>query len=107
MAILLLAEHDNATLKAATLNVVTAASAIGGDIDILVAGQNCRPGAEAAAKISGIAKVLVADDAAYANGLRERRAIDRQAGARRRLHPRAGAVDDLWQKHHAARRRPA
>jgi electron transfer flavoprotein alpha subunit len=71
MAILLLAEHDNATLKAATLNVVTAASAIGGDIDILVAGQNCRPAAEAAAKISGIAKVLVADDAAYANGLAE------------------------------------
>jgi electron transfer flavoprotein alpha subunit len=71
MAILLLAEHDNATLKAATLNVVTAASAIGGDIHILVAGQNCRPAAEAAAKISGIAKVLVADDAAYANGLAE------------------------------------
>ena len=71
MAILLLAEHDNAALKAATLNVVTAASAIGGDVHILVAGQNCRPAAEAAAKISGIAKVLVADDAAYANGLAE------------------------------------
>jgi electron transfer flavoprotein alpha subunit len=71
MAILLLAEHDNASLKAATLNVVTAAAAIGGDIHILVAGGNCRPGAEEAAKIPGIAKVLVADDEAYAHGLAE------------------------------------
>jgi electron transfer flavoprotein alpha subunit len=71
MAILLLAEHDNAALKAATLNVVSAAAAIGGDIHILVAGQNCRPAAEEAAKIPGIAKVLVADDAAYGHGLAE------------------------------------
>jgi len=71
MAILLLAEHDNAALKAATLNVVTAAAAIGGDIHILVAGQNCRPAAEEAAKIPGIAKILVADDAAYGHGLAE------------------------------------
>jgi electron transfer flavoprotein alpha subunit len=71
MAILLFAEHDNASLKAATLNVATAATAIGGEIHILIAGQNCRPAAEAAAKIPGIAKVLVADDAAYANFLAE------------------------------------
>jgi electron transfer flavoprotein alpha subunit len=71
MTILLLAEHDNATLKAATLNVVSAAAVIGGDIHILVAGQNCRPAAEEAAKIPGIAKVLVADDAAYGHGLAE------------------------------------
>src|SRR5436305_12295385 len=71
MTILLLAEHDNAALKAATLNVVSAATAIGGDIHILVAGQNCRPAAEEAAKIPGIAKVLVADDAAYGHGLAE------------------------------------
>jgi electron transfer flavoprotein alpha subunit len=71
MAILLLAEHDNAALKAATLNVVSAAAAIGGDIHILVAGQNCRPAAEEAAKIPGIAKILVADDAAYGHGLAE------------------------------------
>jgi electron transfer flavoprotein alpha subunit len=71
MTILLLAEHDNAALKAATLNVVSAAIAIGGDIHILVAGQNCRPAAEEAAKIPGIAKVLVADDAAYGHGLAE------------------------------------
>jgi electron transfer flavoprotein alpha subunit len=71
MAILLLAEHDNAALKAATLNVVSAAAAIGGDIHILVAGQNCRRAAEEAAKIPGIAKVLIADDAAYGHGLAE------------------------------------
>jgi electron transfer flavoprotein alpha subunit len=71
MTILLLAEHDNAALKAATLNVVSAASAVGGDIHILVAGQNSRPAAEEAAKIPGIAKVLVADDAAYGHGLAE------------------------------------
>jgi electron transfer flavoprotein alpha subunit len=71
MATLLLAEHDNASLKAATLNVVTAAAAIGGDIHILVAGWNCRPAAEEAAKIPGVAKVLVADDEAYAHGLAE------------------------------------
>jgi electron transfer flavoprotein alpha subunit len=71
MTILLLAEHDNAALRAATLNVVSAAIAIGGDIHILVAGQNCRPAAEETAKIPGIAKVLVADDAAYGHGLAE------------------------------------
>ena len=71
MSILLLAEHDNAALKAATLNVVSAAIAIGGDIHILVAGQNCRPAAEEAAKIPGVAKILVADDAAYGHGLAE------------------------------------
>jgi electron transfer flavoprotein alpha subunit len=71
MAILLLAEHDNAALKPATLNGVSAAAAIGGGIHILVAGQNCRPAAEEAAKIPGIAKILVADDAAYGHGLAE------------------------------------
>src|SRR5256885_10688440 len=71
MPILLLAEHDTAALKASTLNVVSAAAAIGGDIHILVAGQNCRPAAEEAAKIAGIAKVLIADDAAYGHGLAE------------------------------------
>jgi electron transfer flavoprotein alpha subunit len=71
MTILLLAEHGAEGLKPATLNTVTAAIAIGGDIHILVAGQNCRPAAEAAAKIAGIAKVLLADDAAYAHGMAE------------------------------------
>ncbi|MDB5411657.1 MAG: Electron transfer flavoprotein alpha subunit [Rhodospirillales bacterium] len=71
MTILLLAEHGAEGLKPATLNTVTAAVAIGGDIHILVAGQNCRPAAESAAKIPGIAKVLLADDAAYAHGMAE------------------------------------
>jgi electron transfer flavoprotein alpha subunit len=71
MAVLLIAEHDNAGLKPATLNAVTAAKAIGGDLVVLVAGQNCRPAAEAAAAIPGVAKVLLADDAAYANRLAE------------------------------------
>ncbi|ANQ84888.1 electron transfer flavoprotein subunit alpha [Azoarcus olearius] len=61
MAILVLAEHDNHTLKAATLNTVTAAAKIGGDIHVLVAGSNCAGAAEAAAKVAGVAKVLVAD----------------------------------------------
>jgi electron transfer flavoprotein alpha subunit len=71
MTILLLAEHGAEGLKPATLNTVTAATAIGGDIHVLVAGQDCRPAAEAAAKIPGIAKVLLADAAAYAHGLAE------------------------------------
>lgn len=65
MTILLIAEHDNVALNAATLNVVTAAKAIGGDIDVLVAGEACGAVAEAAAKIDGVSKVIVADNAAY------------------------------------------
>ena len=61
MAILVLAEHDNQTLKAATRNTVSAAAKIGGDIHVLVAGSNCAAAAEAAAKIAGVVKVLVAD----------------------------------------------
>lgn len=65
MSILVVAEHDNASLKAATLNTVAAAQAIGGDITILVAGGNCAAAGEAAAKVAGVGKVLVADNAAY------------------------------------------
>ena len=71
MSVLLIAEHDNAALKPATLHAVTAAQAIGGDIALLVAGENARPAAEAAAQIPGVAKVLLADDPAYANRLAE------------------------------------
>ncbi|MBB3168157.1 electron transfer flavoprotein subunit alpha/FixB family protein [Simiduia aestuariiviva] len=71
MAILVIAEHDNASLKGATLNTVAAAQAIGGDIELLVAGTDCGAAAEAAAKVAGVAKVLVADNAAYAHGLAE------------------------------------
>ncbi|MBL4800123.1 MAG: FAD-binding protein [Oleispira sp.] len=65
MTILVIAEHDNAALNAATLNVVAAAKEIGGDIEILVAGEACAAVAEAAAKIDGISKIVVADNAAY------------------------------------------
>lgn len=71
MTILVIAEHNNASLNAATLNVVSAAQAIGGDIEVLVAGSDCNAAAEAAAKVAGVSKVLVADNAAYANQLAE------------------------------------
>jgi electron transfer flavoprotein alpha subunit len=71
MSILVVAEHDNASIKGATLNTVAAAQQIGGDITVLVAGQNCGAAAEAAAKIAGVSKVLVADNAAYAHQLAE------------------------------------
>ncbi len=71
MSILIIADHDNASVKGATLNVVQAAKEIGGDISILVAGEGVGAVAEAAAKIDGVAKVLVADNAAYANHLAE------------------------------------
>lgn len=75
MSILVIAEHDNASLNGATLNVVAAAKAIGGDIEVLVAGANCAAVGEAAAKVAGVAKVLVADNAAYTNQLAENVAL--------------------------------
>jgi electron transfer flavoprotein alpha subunit len=71
MALLVIAEHSNAELKAATLNVVTAAKEIGGDIHVLVAGSNAKPAAEAAAKIAGVSKVLLADAPIYEHRLAE------------------------------------
>jgi electron transfer flavoprotein alpha subunit len=71
MAALVIAEHDNASLKGSTLNTVTAAAQCGGDVHILVAGHNCGGAAEAAAKVAGVAKVLVADAAQFADGLAE------------------------------------
>ncbi|VXC36775.1 electron transfer flavoprotein alpha-subunit [Pseudomonas sp. 8Z] len=71
MAILVIAEHSNAALAPATLNVVTAAQKIGGDIHVLVAGSNAAAAAEAAAKVAGVSKVLLADNAAYAHQLPE------------------------------------
>ncbi|MCV6615385.1 MAG: FAD-binding protein [Cellvibrionaceae bacterium] len=71
MSILVIAEHDNASLNAATLNTIAAAKAIGGDIHLLVAGADCGTVAEAAAKADSVAKVLVADNTAYANQLAE------------------------------------
>jgi electron transfer flavoprotein alpha subunit len=71
MSTLVIAEHDNSSLKVATLNAVAAAQAMGADIDILVAGANCGGAAEAAAKVAGVGKVLVADNAAYEHQLAE------------------------------------
>ncbi len=71
MAILVIAEHDNSTLKGATLNAVTAASQVGGELHLLVAGEGCGAVAEAAAQVAGVNKVLVADNAAYAHQLAE------------------------------------
>jgi electron transfer flavoprotein alpha subunit len=71
MSILVFAEHDNSELKADTLKTVAAAQAIGGDIHLLVAGSNCAAVAEQAAKVNGISKVLVADNAAYEYQLAE------------------------------------
>ena len=71
MAILVIAEHDNAALAAATLNTVAAAQQIGGDIHLLVAGSNCAAVAEAAARVAGVGTVLLADHAAYAHQLAE------------------------------------
>ena len=71
MSTLVVAEHDNKELKGATLNTVAAANAIGGDIDILVAGSNCGNVAKAASQVPGITKVLVADQETYKNSLAE------------------------------------
>jgi electron transfer flavoprotein alpha subunit len=71
MAVLLLAEHDNATLKDGTAKALTAAAEIGSPVHILVAGKDCRAVAEAAAALAGVEKVLLADDAVYEHALAE------------------------------------
>ncbi|MCM2402459.1 electron transfer flavoprotein subunit alpha/FixB family protein [Rhizobium sp. S153] len=71
MAILLLAEHDNATVSDQTAKTLTAATRIGGDVHVLVAGSGAKAAADAAAKLSGVSKVLLADDASLANNLAE------------------------------------
>jgi len=71
MTVLVIAEHDNASIKSATLNTVTAAVACGGDVHVLVAGHNAAEAAKAAALIAGVAKVLHADEAGLAHGLAE------------------------------------
>ena len=71
MTALVIAEHDNASLKAATLNTVTAAAACGGDVHVLVAGENAAAVAQAAAQIQGVSKVLHADGASLKDSLAE------------------------------------
>ena len=71
MAALVIAEHDNASIKGSTLNTVTAALACGGDVHVLVAGENAGAAAAAAAQIAGVSKVLHADGAGLGHGLAE------------------------------------
>ena len=71
MAVLVLAEHSNAALNDATAKAVSAATAIGGDVHVLVAGNGAKAAAEAAAKLAGVSKVLLAESADLANGLAE------------------------------------
>jgi electron transfer flavoprotein alpha subunit len=71
MAVLLIAEHANAELNAATAKAVSAAKGLGGDIHVLIAGAGCRPAADAAAKLEGVTKVLVADAPQFAHQLAE------------------------------------
>ncbi|GMQ75658.1 MAG: FAD-binding protein [Gammaproteobacteria bacterium] len=71
MSVLVVAEHDNESLGAATLNTITAASQLSDDVHVLVAGENCAAVAEAAARVAGVTKVRCADDARYAHGVAE------------------------------------
>ncbi len=71
MSILVIADHDNASVKPSTLVTIAAAEAIGGDIDVLIAGSGAADAAAAAAKIAGVTRVLLADNAAYAHDLAE------------------------------------
>ncbi|QHJ01199.1 electron transfer flavoprotein subunit alpha/FixB family protein [Xylophilus rhododendri] len=71
MAVLVIAEHDNAAIKPATLNTITAAKACGGDVAVLVVGQNAQGAADAAAKVAGVSKVILADGPSLAEGLAE------------------------------------
>jgi electron transfer flavoprotein alpha subunit len=87
MTTLLLAEHDNKALKDATPKALTAAKALGQPVHVLVAGKNCRPVAEAAAKLDGVSKVLLADGAGYEHMLAEPVAA--------LIHSLAGAYDAI------------
>jgi len=71
MTVLVYADHDNAALGSSTLNTVTAAAQLGGDVHVLVAGSGCGNVADEAAKVVGVAKVILVDDALYANALAE------------------------------------
>ncbi|MDC0948289.1 FAD-binding protein [Gammaproteobacteria bacterium] len=92
MAILVIAEHDQQTINPATLSTITAATAIGGDIDLLVAGEGASAAAEAASKIAGINQVLHADAAEYAHDLAENIAPLIVANAGSYSHLLAGAT---------------
>jgi electron transfer flavoprotein alpha subunit len=92
MANLIIAEHDHGSLKAATLNVVSAAVAIGGDVHVLVAGHNAAAAAAAASQVAGVSKVLLADGAVHANQLSENAAAQVVAVAGGYTHILASAT---------------
>ena len=92
MLALVIAEHDNASLKASTLNTITAASQCAGEVHVLVAGLGCAAAAQAAAKIAGVSKVLVADGAQFADGLAENIAAQALAIAANYTHVLAPAT---------------
>jgi electron transfer flavoprotein alpha subunit len=92
MTALVIAEHDNASLKASTLNTVTAASQCAADIHVLIAGHHCDAAAAAAAQITGISKVIVADNAAFADGLAENVAAQALSIAKQYTHVLAPAT---------------
>ncbi len=92
MANLIIAEHDHGSLKAATLNVISAAIAIGGDVHILVAGHNATAAATAASHVAGVSKVLLADSAVHANQLSENAAAQVVAVAGGYTHILAAAT---------------
>lgn len=75
MSVLVVAEHDNQTLKPATLSTITAATRLGSDVNVLVAGSGCRAAAESAAQVAGVSKVLLADAEVYAHPLAEQLAL--------------------------------
>jgi electron transfer flavoprotein alpha subunit len=92
MPALVLAEHDNASLKAPTLNAISAAAKAGGEVHVLVAGSNCAAAAAAAAKVAGVTKVLVADAPHFANFRAENVAAQVLALARNYTHLVAAAT---------------
>jgi electron transfer flavoprotein alpha subunit len=92
MTALVIAEHDNASLKASTLNTVTAASQCAADIHILIAGHHCDAAAAAAAQVAGVSKVIVADNPAFADGLAENVAAQALSIAKQYSHVLAPAT---------------
>ena len=92
MTNLVLAEHDHGTLKSSTLNVISAASAIGGDVHVLVIGHNASAAAAAASQVAGVSKVLLADGAPHANQLDENAALQVVAVAAAYTHILAPAT---------------
>ena len=92
MSALVIAEHDNVSLKGSTLNTISAAIQCGGEVHVLVAGHDCQAAAQAATQISGVTKVLVADAAHFANGLAENAASQALAIANNYTHILAPAT---------------